>query len=72
MSSQEATRRLRETDRARALYVRYYYRREWNDGTLNDLVVDGTRISMVAGAAIVLQAVRDRQRQLASPPGAAE
>jgi cytidylate kinase len=52
-------KRLRNTDRARAMYVRYYCKRDWSDGRLYDLVIDSMRLSHAACVEIVLQATFD-------------
>ena len=52
----EATRRLRETDKARALYVRRFYDRDPRDSTLYHLVLDSTTLPLDVCAQLIVRA----------------
>jgi cytidylate kinase len=52
----EATRRLRETDKARALYVRRFYDRDSRDSTLYHLVLDSTTLPLDVCAQLIVRA----------------
>ena len=67
LSEKMASQRLLETDRARALYVRTYYKRDWNDPSLYHLIIDGTAFDEDACAEIVLAAVLRRGPNRATP-----
>jgi cytidylate kinase len=60
ISTKESASRLVETDRARALYVKHFYGRDWADPSLYQLVLDSTVLSLSACIGIVLTAARDR------------
>jgi len=51
----EATRRLRETDKARALYVRRFYDRDPRDCTLYHLVLDSTALPLDVCADLIVR-----------------
>ena len=54
----EATRRLRETDKARALYVRRFYDRDPRDCTLYHLVLDSTALPLDVCADLIVRGAR--------------
>jgi cytidylate kinase len=60
ISREEATRRLIETDRARALYVKHFYGVDWADAGLYHVVLDSTALTLAACVEIVIAAATDR------------
>jgi cytidylate kinase len=62
ISEAEARRALRETDRARRLYVRHFYGADWSNPTAYHLVLDSTAIPVEACTEVVLAAARGRLR----------
>jgi len=58
ISIEESTRLLMETDRARSLYVKHFYGRDWADSRLYHVVIDSTALSIDACVNVVLAAVR--------------
>jgi cytidylate kinase len=56
----ESTNRLTETDRARGLYVRHFYSRDWTDSRLYHLMIDSTVFSLDTCVEMVLMAVEAR------------
>ena len=60
ITAEESTRRMAETDRARDLYVRHFYSRDWADPSLYHLMLDSTEFSLDACVEIVLTAARAR------------
>jgi cytidylate kinase len=60
ISTQESTLRLVEVDRARALYVKHFYGRDWADPRLYHLVLDSTVLSLPTCVEIVLAAAANR------------
>jgi cytidylate kinase len=52
----EAARRLKETDRARALYLRRFYDRDADDPSLYHLVLDATAVPLDATTELVVDA----------------
>jgi cytidylate kinase len=61
LSKDEAARRLAATDRARAMYVRTYYKHDWADSSLYHLTVDSSALSVETCTDIVLVAIADRR-----------
>lgn len=61
ISYEAAAKRLAATDRARAMYVRTYYKRDWSDCRLYQMVIDSTALSETACADLVLVALADRR-----------
>jgi len=57
---EESRRRLSETDRARRLYVKHFYKRDWADASLYHLVLDSTALSLDACADVVMTAAKAR------------
>jgi cytidylate kinase len=55
-----ATRHVEETDRARAAYVRHFYRCDARDAALYHLVIDSTAIPLGACADLVVEAAQAR------------
>ena len=62
ISEAEARRALRETDRARRLYVRHFYGADWSNPSAYHLVLDSTAIPLEACTEVVLTAARGRLR----------
>jgi len=60
ISIEESTKRLIETDRARGLYVRHFYGRDWADASLYHLVIDSSAVSLETCVDIVLVAAKAR------------
>jgi cytidylate kinase len=60
ITPQQAAQRLTDTDRARALYVKHFYGRDWSDARLYHAVLNSGAISLHACAQIVLTAAADR------------
>jgi cytidylate kinase len=56
ISIQDSTERLIETDRARSLYVRHFYRRDWADPRLYHMVLDSTVLSLDVCADLIIAA----------------
>ena len=56
----ESTNRLAETDRARGLYVRHFYSRDWTDSRLYHLIIDSTVFSLDSCVDMVLRATEAR------------
>ncbi len=67
LTVQESTQRLAETDRARSLYVKHFYNRDWADPSLYQLMIDSTEFSLDTCVEIVLMATRARFGSIASP-----
>ncbi len=65
MSEDEARSALRQTDRARSLYVRHFYHRDWADPSAYHLIIDSTSLPLDTCAKLVLEAAGTRFR--ASP-----
>jgi cytidylate kinase len=59
-------RRLRENDRAREAYVRYFYRANPGDPKLYHLVLDGTALPLETCVELIVRATRARQEQTSS------
>jgi cytidylate kinase len=57
---ESASRHLDETDRARALYVKRFYGRDWTDARLYHLVVDSTLLNIDTCVDVVLAAAGGR------------
>ena len=60
ISIEESTKRMIETDRARSLYVRHFYKCDWADARLYHLILDSTVLSLDACVEIVTHAAVDR------------
>jgi cytidylate kinase len=60
ISNEEATKRLLETDRARALYVKHFYGADWGDPDLYHIVLDSTALTTNVYAEVVVAAAADR------------
>jgi cytidylate kinase len=60
LTEAEARRKLRATDRARAKYLKLFYRRDWTDPELYHLMIDSTAISLEACAQIIVAAAESR------------
>lgn len=60
ISIEESTKRLVETDRARSLYVKHFYGKDWADARLYHVVLDSTVISHEVCADIIIRAAADR------------
>jgi hypothetical protein len=60
ISIEESTRRLIATDRARSLYVKHFYGRDWADSKLYHVVLNSTVIRIGVCADIVIAAAADR------------
>lgn len=58
----EARRRVRETDHAREVYVRHFYRRRWDDPTVFHLTLNATAFPESTCVAIIAAAARGRFR----------
>jgi cytidylate kinase len=58
VEEREAERMLDENDRARAAYVRHFYRVDPADPDLYHLVLDGTRLSEAARTDLIVCAAR--------------
>lgn len=56
----EAEKRLDQTDRARATYVRELYGRDWRDWTLYHLMIDSTALPIDACTRLILAAAHAR------------
>jgi cytidylate kinase len=56
ISTDEAAKRLATTDRARSLYVKQFYGRDWADPSLFHMVLDSTQLSVEKCVEIVLAA----------------
>jgi cytidylate kinase len=56
----EARRKLQQTDRARAEYLRLFYHKDWADPSLYHLVIDSTAIPLSVCAHIVIAAAKTR------------
>ena len=59
ITSSDAGRRLRETDRARSEYWRVFYGRDWRDISCYHLAVDSTTLSIESCVNLVLTAAAD-------------
>jgi cytidylate kinase len=57
---EESRKRLAETDRARSLYVKHFYSRDWADPRLYHLVIDSTEFSLESSAQLVVAAAKAR------------
>jgi cytidylate kinase len=57
-----AERHVEETDRARAAYVRHFYRCDARDAALYHLVIDSTAIPLDACADLVVEAAQALER----------
>lgn len=60
ISAADARRRVRETDHAREVYVRHFYRRRWDDPAAFHLVVTATAFSAPTCVALIATAARGR------------
>jgi cytidylate kinase len=60
ISTEESTRRLLETDRARKLYVRHFYGADWTDPKLYHIVLDSTALRLETCTELILTAAADR------------
>ncbi len=59
LSERQAIRRVEQSDRERAEYLKRYYGVTWLDPQLFDLVINTGRISLDAAAALICNAVRE-------------
>jgi len=57
LTTDEAAKRLATTDRARSLYVKQFYGRDWADPSLYHMVLDSTELSLDSCVEIVLAAL---------------
>jgi cytidylate kinase len=60
LSLKEAEKRLDQTDRARAAYVRELYSRDWRDPDLYHLMINSTVLSTEVCARLILAAAKAR------------
>jgi cytidylate kinase len=60
LTEAEAQRKLQETDRARANYLKLFYQRDWTDPGLYHVMIDSTAISLEACAKIIVVAAEGR------------
>jgi cytidylate kinase len=58
-----ARARQRETDEARALYVRHVYRARWDDSVLYHLLIDTTALPLETSVDLIVAAARSRFAQ---------
>lgn len=60
ISTEESTRRLLETDRARRLYVKHFYGGDWADPKLYDVALDSTALRLEVCAELIMAAAASR------------
>jgi cytidylate kinase len=60
LAEDDARTMLRQTDRARAEYMRFFYHRDWADPGLYYLIIDSTAIPLEACARIIISAAEGR------------
>lgn len=59
LDDEEASARLKASDRARRDYMRRYYHVDWLDATLYDLVINTARISLPSATQLIVDSYRD-------------
>ena len=69
LSPEDAKRRAAAIDKERRGFVHTYFRRDPNDLSQYDLVIDTSRFSVPACAQLISEALRDLQRTIDEPTG---
>jgi len=64
LTQSEAEKRIRQSTRDRAEYIRLYYGAKWLDPELYDLIINTELLDPAASAAVILEAVRASERRL--------
>jgi len=65
LTDPEARQKLKQTDRARADYVRHFYKRDWADPSLYHLTIDSTEFPISVCAQLVLAAAAHLRSRVA-------
>jgi cytidylate kinase len=60
LTEEAAMQRLKQTDRAREQYVRVFYKRNWSDPSLYQLMIDSSRLPLEVCGRVVVEAARGR------------
>jgi cytidylate kinase len=64
ISEDEARKTIRSRDQACARYLKHFYRRDWSDPRLYDLVINTERLSLPSAAAMVLGQLKRHQMRI--------